>query len=91
MRSNVGIVSLSVLTLPDLAEQFAPPDVAPPLLIKLLEAIEKKGNCWRKSVLEFYFMTVIIYMYLWTTRYVSVLFAGDRGCATHTSCVGTLF
>lgn len=44
MRSNVGIVSLSVLTLPDLAEQFAPPDVAPPLLIKLLEAIEKKGN-----------------------------------------------
>ncbi|CAO2592757.1 Phosphatidylinositol 3-kinase regulatory subunit alpha [Lemmus lemmus] len=30
-------------TLPDLAEQFAPPDVAPPLLIKLLEAIEKKG------------------------------------------------
>lgn len=31
------------LTLPDLAEQFAPPDIAPPLLIKLLEAIEKKG------------------------------------------------
>uniref|UniRef100_A0A8D1UYX9 Phosphatidylinositol 3-kinase regulatory subunit alpha n=1 Tax=Sus scrofa TaxID=9823 RepID=A0A8D1UYX9_PIG len=30
-------------TLPDLAEQFAPPDVAPPLLIKLVEAIEKKG------------------------------------------------
>ncbi|ERE82807.1 phosphatidylinositol 3-kinase regulatory subunit alpha-like isoform 1 [Cricetulus griseus] len=31
------------LTLPDLAEQFAPPDVAPPLLIKLVDAIEKKG------------------------------------------------
>ncbi|PNJ60971.1 PIK3R1 isoform 14, partial [Pongo abelii] len=31
------------LTLPDLAEQFAPPDIAPPLLIKLVEAIEKKG------------------------------------------------
>ncbi|MEJ1275635.1 hypothetical protein NN561_006532 [Cricetulus griseus] len=30
------------LTLPDLAEQFAPPDVAPPLLIKLVDAIEKK-------------------------------------------------
>lgn len=44
MKSNVGNVSLSVLALPDLAEQFAPPDVAPPLLIKLLEAIEKKGN-----------------------------------------------
>lgn len=29
--------------LPDLAEQFASPDVAPPLLIKLLETIEKKG------------------------------------------------
>lgn len=44
MKSNVGNVSLSALTLPDLAEQFAPPDIAPPLLIKLLEAIEKKGN-----------------------------------------------
>uniref|UniRef100_A0A671FWC3 Phosphatidylinositol 3-kinase regulatory subunit alpha n=4 Tax=Chiroptera TaxID=9397 RepID=A0A671FWC3_RHIFE len=30
-------------SLPDLAEQFAPPDIAPPLLIKLVEAIEKKG------------------------------------------------
>lgn len=35
---------LAALTLPDLAEQFAPPDAAPPLLIKLVEAIEKKGN-----------------------------------------------
>ncbi|ELK11404.1 Phosphatidylinositol 3-kinase regulatory subunit alpha [Pteropus alecto] len=34
---------LAALTLPDLAEQFAPPDAAPPLLIKLVEAIEKKG------------------------------------------------
>ncbi|KAL0628171.1 Phosphatidylinositol 3-kinase regulatory subunit alpha [Plecturocebus cupreus] len=33
----------SALTLLDLAEQFAPPDIAPPLLIKLVEAIEKKG------------------------------------------------
>uniref|UniRef100_A0A673V965 Phosphatidylinositol 3-kinase regulatory subunit alpha n=1 Tax=Suricata suricatta TaxID=37032 RepID=A0A673V965_SURSU len=30
------------LALPDLAEQFAPPDIAPPLLVKLVEAIEKK-------------------------------------------------
>ncbi|KAH1174797.1 phosphatidylinositol 3-kinase regulatory subunit beta [Mauremys mutica] len=29
--------------LPDLAEQFAPPEVAPPLLLRLVEAIEKKG------------------------------------------------
>uniref|UniRef100_A0A8C0M2K8 Phosphatidylinositol 3-kinase regulatory subunit alpha n=1 Tax=Canis lupus familiaris TaxID=9615 RepID=A0A8C0M2K8_CANLF len=34
---------LRALALPDLAEQFAPPDIAPPLLVKLLEAIEKKG------------------------------------------------
>lgn len=44
MKSNVGNVSLSASALPDLAEQFASPDVAPPLLIKLLETIEKKGN-----------------------------------------------
>uniref|UniRef100_A0A2I3G3A4 Phosphatidylinositol 3-kinase regulatory subunit beta n=1 Tax=Nomascus leucogenys TaxID=61853 RepID=A0A2I3G3A4_NOMLE len=31
------------LTLPDLPEQFSPPDVAPPLLVKLVEAIEKTG------------------------------------------------
>ncbi|XP_034630699.1 phosphatidylinositol 3-kinase regulatory subunit alpha isoform X1 [Trachemys scripta elegans] len=30
-------------TLPDLTEQFLPPDVAPPILIKIVEAIEKKG------------------------------------------------
>ncbi|XP_064165540.1 phosphatidylinositol 3-kinase regulatory subunit alpha isoform X1 [Anguilla rostrata] len=30
-------------TLPDLTEQFAPPESAPPLLVKLLEAIERKG------------------------------------------------
>ncbi|NWS20482.1 P85A kinase, partial [Pachyramphus minor] len=30
-------------SLPDLTEQFAPPDVAPPILVKLVETIEKKG------------------------------------------------
>ncbi|KAJ8401843.1 hypothetical protein AAFF_G00374240 [Aldrovandia affinis] len=30
-------------TLLDLTEQFGPPETAPPLLVKLLEAIEKKG------------------------------------------------
>ncbi|XP_069819095.1 phosphatidylinositol 3-kinase regulatory subunit alpha isoform X1 [Dendropsophus ebraccatus] len=29
--------------LPDLAEQFAPPETAPPVLVKLLETIERKG------------------------------------------------
>ncbi|NWY07016.1 P85B kinase, partial [Nothoprocta ornata] len=29
--------------LPELQEQFSPPDVAPPLLLKLVEAIERKG------------------------------------------------
>lgn len=30
--------------LPDLQEQFSPPEIAPPLLVKLVEAIEKKGK-----------------------------------------------
>lgn len=30
--------------LPDLQEQFSPPEIAPPLLVKLVEAIEKKGR-----------------------------------------------
>ncbi|KAK2541822.1 hypothetical protein Q9966_003662 [Columba livia] len=29
--------------LPDLQDQFSPPELAPPLLVKLVEAIEKKG------------------------------------------------
>ncbi|NWH71903.1 P85A kinase, partial [Piaya cayana] len=32
-----------VFSLPDLTEQFAPPDVAPLILIKIVETIEKKG------------------------------------------------
>lgn len=34
---------LQVSSLLDLTEQFAPPDNAPPILVKLIEAIEKKG------------------------------------------------
>lgn len=34
----------SGLTLPDLPEQFTPPDVAPPILAKLVEAIELTGE-----------------------------------------------
>ncbi|XP_053441066.1 phosphatidylinositol 3-kinase regulatory subunit beta [Nycticebus coucang] len=33
----------SGLTLADLPEQFSPPDVAPPILVKLVEAIERTG------------------------------------------------
>ncbi|XP_018100541.1 phosphoinositide-3-kinase regulatory subunit 1 L homeolog isoform X2 [Xenopus laevis] len=36
-------ILIAAFTLPDLTEQFSPPDTAPPLLIKLIEAIEKKG------------------------------------------------
>ena len=32
------------LTLPDLPEQFSPPDVAPPILVKLVEAVERTGE-----------------------------------------------
>nr|AAI70134.1 MGC80357 protein [Xenopus laevis] len=38
-----GESETQAFTLPDLTEQFSPPDTAPPLLIKLIEAIEKKG------------------------------------------------
>uniref|UniRef100_A0A3P8NWK4 Phosphatidylinositol 3-kinase regulatory subunit alpha n=1 Tax=Astatotilapia calliptera TaxID=8154 RepID=A0A3P8NWK4_ASTCA len=49
------------LVLPDLPEQFGPPDTAPPLLSRLMEAIETKGrvftcelqnNCIVKSLLK---------------------------------------
>lgn len=33
-----------VSLLPELTEQFSPPDIAPPLLARLVEAIEKKGE-----------------------------------------------
>ncbi|KAG2466458.1 phosphatidylinositol 3-kinase regulatory subunit alpha isoform X1 [Polypterus senegalus] len=35
--------SEQVSTLQDLTEQFSPPDIAPPVLVKLIEAIEMKG------------------------------------------------
>ncbi|TFK15720.1 transmembrane protein 161B [Platysternon megacephalum] len=41
--SKQKIILKSAFTLPDLTEQFLPPDVAPPILIKIVEAIEKKG------------------------------------------------
>lgn len=36
--------SFTAFSLPDLTEQFSPPDVAPPILIKIIETIEKKGR-----------------------------------------------
>uniref|UniRef100_A0A8D0H9F6 Rho-GAP domain-containing protein n=1 Tax=Sphenodon punctatus TaxID=8508 RepID=A0A8D0H9F6_SPHPU len=41
--SGNSAAARKAFTLPDLTEQFSPPDIAPPLLIKILEAIEKKG------------------------------------------------
>ncbi|KAM4808105.1 phosphatidylinositol 3-kinase regulatory subunit alpha isoform 1-T1 [Rhinophrynus dorsalis] len=38
-----GEAEAQAFTLPDLTEQFSPPDTAPPILVKLLEAIERKG------------------------------------------------
>ncbi|KAG8131036.1 hypothetical protein E2320_017593, partial [Naja naja] len=40
--SKQKIVLKSVFTLSDLCEQFSPPENAPPLLVKLVEAIERK-------------------------------------------------
>ncbi|XP_077318789.1 phosphatidylinositol 3-kinase regulatory subunit alpha isoform X2 [Lithobates pipiens] len=34
---------LAAFTLPDLTEQFAPPEIAPLVIIKLVEAVERKG------------------------------------------------
>lgn len=34
----------TAFSLPDLTEQFAPPEVAPPILVKIVETIEKKGR-----------------------------------------------
>ncbi|KAG8456545.1 hypothetical protein GDO86_002359 [Hymenochirus boettgeri] len=38
-----GDQDMQAFTLPDLTEQFSPPDAAPPTLIKLLDVIERKG------------------------------------------------
>ncbi|XP_066205957.1 phosphatidylinositol 3-kinase regulatory subunit beta isoform X3 [Saccopteryx leptura] len=39
----LALAATTSLTLPDLPEQFSPPDVAPPILMKLMEAIERTG------------------------------------------------
>ncbi|XP_068106160.1 phosphatidylinositol 3-kinase regulatory subunit alpha isoform X2 [Hyperolius riggenbachi] len=36
-------ILVAAFTLPDLTEQFVPPEAAPPILVKLVETIEKKG------------------------------------------------
>ncbi|XP_010221415.1 PREDICTED: phosphatidylinositol 3-kinase regulatory subunit alpha isoform X1 [Tinamus guttatus] len=41
--SKQKILLKSGFSLPDLTEQFSPPDIAPPILIKIVETIEKKG------------------------------------------------
>ncbi|XP_072272428.1 phosphatidylinositol 3-kinase regulatory subunit alpha isoform X1 [Pyxicephalus adspersus] len=42
-NSKQAKILLAAFTLPDLTEQFAPPETAPPILIKLVESIERKG------------------------------------------------
>ena len=37
-------VVVSAVSLLDLTEQFTPPETAPPTLVNLVEAIEKKGT-----------------------------------------------
>ncbi|XP_068106151.1 phosphatidylinositol 3-kinase regulatory subunit alpha isoform X1 [Hyperolius riggenbachi] len=41
-RAEAG-AEAQAFTLPDLTEQFVPPEAAPPILVKLVETIEKKG------------------------------------------------
>ncbi|XP_073479389.1 phosphatidylinositol 3-kinase regulatory subunit alpha isoform X1 [Aquarana catesbeiana] len=41
-RTEAGAES-QAFTLPDLTEQFAPPEIAPLVIIKLVEAVERKG------------------------------------------------
>lgn len=45
LRGTHLLASVSGPLLPDLAEQFGPPDTAPPLLARLMEAIESRGTC----------------------------------------------
>lgn len=38
-------VVVSAVSVPDLSEQFTPPETAPPALVSLIQAIEKQGIC----------------------------------------------
>uniref|UniRef100_H2TSE4 Phosphoinositide-3-kinase regulatory subunit 1 n=1 Tax=Takifugu rubripes TaxID=31033 RepID=H2TSE4_TAKRU len=48
--------------LPDLAEQFGPPDTAPPLLTRLMEAIENKGTCILADAGEEFLLPLVLYL-----------------------------
>lgn len=48
--------SFTAFSLPDLTEQFSPPDVAPPILIKIIETIENKGRLKSYLPQAFYFL-----------------------------------
>lgn len=72
------------MTLPDLAEQFAPPDIAPPLLIKLVEAIERKGNPGgRGTQLTHYNLTSWCYDFYLSLGHLLNTFLST--CTRHTS------
>ncbi|XP_075038595.1 phosphatidylinositol 3-kinase regulatory subunit alpha isoform X2 [Mixophyes fleayi] len=42
-NSKQAKILVAAFTLPDLTEQFSPPETAPPVLIKLVDTIERKG------------------------------------------------
>lgn len=47
------MVVVSADSVPDLSEQFAPPEMAPPALVSLIQAIEKLGRSrggWARSL-----------------------------------------
>ncbi|TKS80036.1 Phosphatidylinositol 3-kinase regulatory subunit beta [Collichthys lucidus] len=44
---TVICVVVSAVSVPDLSEQFTPPETAPPTLVSLIQAIEKRGLDWK--------------------------------------------
>lgn len=83
---TAALFSFAAATLPDLAEQFAPPDVAPPLLIKLVEAIEKKGNpADQGNQLTGYSLIP------WVSSFVSVAWTFIESTSSHLRWIHKLF
>uniref|UniRef100_A0A8C9W644 Phosphoinositide-3-kinase regulatory subunit 2 n=1 Tax=Scleropages formosus TaxID=113540 RepID=A0A8C9W644_SCLFO len=60
-RCNYGLLSFSAVLILELKDQFSPPENAPPFLIKLVEAIEKRG----KLKVAVGFLLVVKVSYCW--------------------------
>uniref|UniRef100_A0A3Q2XZW9 Phosphatidylinositol 3-kinase regulatory subunit alpha n=1 Tax=Hippocampus comes TaxID=109280 RepID=A0A3Q2XZW9_HIPCM len=58
------------VTLPDLPEHFGPPDTAPPLLSRLMEAVESKG-AYGDMVLDFCQLCFLIFFFPYSRCLVS--------------------